>query len=196
MKAILFDWDGTIVDSIRALYETDEAVCRRIGVPFNEAIFRRTFSPNWRRMYDALGITKDRFDDAERVWSETFRADLMLPFDGVVGALAVVGLGMAAFSAPNTSAIMGSVDRAQLSVASAFLATMRVTGQALSVAFLGGIAASRLGSGGWRLLLRQASGDAADAFAWGYRAAMLTGAALALLGAWASLTRSRAPARP
>ncbi|WP_306600810.1 MFS transporter [Geothrix sp. 21YS21S-2] len=107
----------------------------------------------------------------------------------VVGSLAVVGLGMAAFSAPNTSAIMGSVARTQLGVASAFLATMRVTGQALSVAFLGGIAASRLGSGGWRLLLAKASGPAAGAFAWGYSAAMYAGAALALLGAWASLTR-------
>jgi MFS family permease len=109
----------------------------------------------------------------------------------VVGSLAVVGLGMAAFSAPNTSAIMGAVDRTQLGVASAFLATMRVTGQALSVAFLGGIAASRLGSGGWRLLLAKASGPAAGAFAWGYSAAMFTGAGLALLGAWASLTRHR-----
>jgi MFS family permease len=75
----------------------------------------------------------------------------MLP---IVAALAIVGVGMAAFSAPNTSAIMGSVDRSQLSVASAFLGTMRVTGQALSVAVLGGIAASHLGPGGWRLLLR------------------------------------------
>jgi EmrB/QacA subfamily drug resistance transporter len=111
----------------------------------------------------------------------------------VGGSLAVVGLGMAAFSAPNTSAIMGSVDRSQLSVAGAFLATMRVTGQALSVALLGGIAASRLGAVGWRQLLRLAghAGAAADAYAWGFRAAMLTGAGLALLGAWASLTRGR-----
>jgi EmrB/QacA subfamily drug resistance transporter len=109
----------------------------------------------------------------------------------VVASLAVVGLGMATFSAPNTSAIMGSVERHQLGVAGAFLATMRVTGQALSVAVLGGIAASRLGAGGWRALLRQASGGAADAFAWGYSAAMFTGAGLALLGALASLTRPR-----
>ena len=109
----------------------------------------------------------------------------------VVGALAVVGLGMAAFSAPNTSAIMGSVRRTQLGVAGAFLGTMRVTGQALSVALLGGIAASRLGAGGWRLLLKQgvSAGPAIEAFAWGYRAAMFTGAALALVGAWASLNR-------
>jgi hypothetical protein len=66
---------------------------------------------------------------------------------------------------------------------------MRVTGQALSVAILGGIAASRLGGGGWRQLLHGGSPEAAAAFAWGYRAAMLTGALLALLGAWASMTR-------
>jgi EmrB/QacA subfamily drug resistance transporter len=111
----------------------------------------------------------------------------------VLAALAVVGLGMAAFSAPNTSAIMGSVERNQLSVASAFLGTMRVTGQAVSVGLLGSIAASRLGSGGWNQLLRHAGGTgAADAFAWGYRAAMATGAGLALLGALASLTRGPA----
>jgi EmrB/QacA subfamily drug resistance transporter len=108
----------------------------------------------------------------------------------VLGALGVVGLGMAAFSAPNTSAIMGSVERSQLSVASAFLGTMRVTGQSVSVGLLGSIAASRLGPGGWGLLLRHAGGTAAaDAFAWGYRAAMATGAGLALLGALASRTR-------
>jgi len=107
----------------------------------------------------------------------------------VMASLAVVGIGMAAFSAPNTSAVMGSVDRSRLSVAGAFMATMRVTGQALSVAILGGIAASRLGAGGWRQLLHGGSLEAAAAFAWGYRAAMFTGAFLALLGAWASMTR-------
>lgn len=108
----------------------------------------------------------------------------------VTMALACVGLGMAAFSAPNTSAIMGSVERSQLSVASAFLGTMRVVGQAMSVAILGGIASSRLGSEGWQSLMRHGgSSDAAEAFAWGYSAAMWTGVALVLLGAWASLTR-------
>jgi MFS family permease len=115
------------------------------------------------------------------------RSASMLP---VLAALAIVGVGMAAFSAPNTSAIMGSVQRQQLSVASAFLGTMRVTGQSLSVAFLGSIAASRLGPGGWNLLLRHTGGNAAaTAYAWGYQAAMLAGAGLALLGAWASMTR-------
>lgn len=115
-----------------------------------------------------------------------------LPY--VVMALAIVGLGMAAFSAPNTSAIMGSVERPRLSAASAFLGTMRVMGQALSIALLGGLASSHLSAAEWQQLLRrQGSLQAADAFAWGYSAAMLAGALLAFLGAWASLTRGTHP---
>jgi hypothetical protein len=85
------------------------------------------------------------------------------------------------------------VDRGQLSVASAFLSTMRVMGQALSIAILGGIAASRLGPGGWQQLLKQGgASSAAGAYSLGYSAAMLTGVLLVLLGAWASLTRGAA----
>jgi hypothetical protein len=74
---------------------------------------------------------------------------------------------------------------------------MRTAGQALSVALLGGIAASQLGRLGGRLLFThghapEATGLAAQAvsgFAQGYGYAMLVGAALALLGAAVSLTR-------
>ncbi len=117
------------------------------------------------------------------------------PLWRIAACLGVVGLGMAAFSAPNTSAIMGSVRRDQLSQASAFLSTMRTSGQALSVALLGGIAASQLGAVGGRLLLTHGhgggavAGRAVDAYAQGYRYAMATGAALALIGALISLTR-------
>lgn len=107
-------------------------------------------------------------------------------------ALGLVGTGMALFSTPNVTAIMGCVPKDQLGRASAFQATMRVIGQSMSVGILGGIAASRLGSGGWKQLLHAAQGStqAAQAFAWGYSAAMLTGAFLVLLGAWASMTRT------
>ena len=73
--------------------------------------------------------------------------------------------------------------------------TMRTSGQALSVALLGGIAASQLGAVGGRLLLTHGHGGGAlaaravDAYAQGYRYAMVTGAVLALVGALVSLTR-------
>ncbi len=100
-------------------------------------------------------------------------------------ALATIGLGMAVFSAPNISAVMGSVDRSQLSLASGFLATMRFTGQGLSVAVLGAIAAWKLGPAGGRVILlgESAGASSVSAFADGYQTAMLVGAAFALAGA-------------
>jgi MFS family permease len=116
----------------------------------------------------------------------------------VLVALGTVGLGMAVFSAPNISAIMGSVDRSQLSLASGFLAAMRFTGQGLSIAVLGAIAAWRLGAEGARVIFLggSASSSSGAAFADGYQTAMLVGAVFALAGAvlswFARPTRSRA----
>jgi MFS family permease len=110
----------------------------------------------------------------------------------VVCALMVVGIGMASFSAPNSSAVMGSVERQQYGLAGAFLSLMRVAGMVLSVAILGGLAASRLGPGGWQSLLDHGpGGDGASAFVWGYRTAMFTGACFSLLGVFACLAKKR-----
>jgi len=47
--------------------------------------------------------------------------------------LAIVGFGFGMFSSPNTNAIMGSVDKKYLGVASATVGTMRLTGQMMSM---------------------------------------------------------------
>ena len=109
----------------------------------------------------------------------------------VLLALGMVGIGMAAFSSPNTSAVMGSVKRSQLSLASGFLGTMRSAGQGISVALLGAIAASGLGATGGRVLFlgEKASQAAASEFAGGYRTAMFLGVGLAVAGAAVSLVR-------
>ena len=109
----------------------------------------------------------------------------------LIGALLVVGIGMAAFSSPNTSAVMGSVPRAQLGVASGTLGTMRFLGQTLSIGFLGALATSQLGAGGQAVLFTGHAGSAAAAAAYisGYHLAMLAGAGIAIVGAMASLTR-------
>ncbi|MDD4138464.1 MAG: MFS transporter [Methanoregula sp.] len=52
----------------------------------------------------------------------------------IIGALMILGLGYAFFSSPNTNAIMSSVDRKYLGIASDMVATMRSLGQVLSMA--------------------------------------------------------------
>lgn len=119
----------------------------------------------------------------------------------VMIALGTIGIGMALFSAPNISAVMGSVERSQLNLASGFLATMRFSGQGLSIAVLGAITAWKLGPTGARIIFLGDSGSAAHASALaladGFHLAMLVGAALALAGAalsWAARSRMLHPA--
>jgi len=51
----------------------------------------------------------------------------------IVSGLALLGLGFALFSSPNTNAIMGSVDKKFYGVASGAVATMRILGQMFSM---------------------------------------------------------------
>ena len=56
-----------------------------------------------------------------------------VPLPAIVAALAVVGLGFGLFSSPNSNAVMGSVERKVYGVAAGTLATMRMTGQTVSI---------------------------------------------------------------
>lgn len=114
-----------------------------------------------------------------------------IPTGHVMAGLAVTGLGMAAFSSPNTSAVMGAADRDRLGVAAAILAMMRTLGQTMSLAILGTLAAAPLGAAGARALLGGGTEgiSGTDAYLDGYRLAMVVGAAIALVGAAVSLGR-------
>ena len=100
-------------------------------------------------------------------------------------ALATVGVGMALFSSPNMSAIMGAVPRHQLNLGSGFQAAMRFGGQGFSIAVLGSIAAWKLGPLGAHIIFlgEPASAASASDFADGYQAAMLVGSGLTLVAA-------------
>jgi EmrB/QacA subfamily drug resistance transporter len=56
------------------------------------------------------------------------------PYWWIIATLCVLGLGYAFFSTPNQSSIMGSVERRYVGVASASVGTMRMIGQAISIA--------------------------------------------------------------
>jgi len=88
VDAIVFDWDGTLVDTLGALYDANVAVLAAFGLPFDEALYRRHYAPDWRLMYTQLGIPADRLHEANAHWERVFDAErLGRPFDGVVDAL-------------------------------------------------------------------------------------------------------------
>jgi MFS family permease len=53
----------------------------------------------------------------------------------LICSLAVLGTGFGIFSSPNTNAVMSSVEKRLLGVASATVSTMRLTGQMMSLGF-------------------------------------------------------------
>jgi len=159
-----------------------------------QPVFMTTLSPAFGRLSDRLGSRA--LASAGMILVAAGMTQLAFlpsptPAWRVILALSVTGIGMAAFSSPNTSSVMGSVEPSRLSLASGFLGTMRTAGQGVSIALLGAIAASGLGPTGGRVLFlgEKASQAAALSFADGYGAAMLVGAGLAVVGALVSLVR-------
>ena len=45
--AVLFDWDGTLVDSAEASYRCYVRLFDSYGIGFDRTRFERTYSPNW-----------------------------------------------------------------------------------------------------------------------------------------------------
>lgn len=69
-----------------------------------------------------------------------------MPLWLVISNLALLGVGFALFSSPNSNAVMSSVEKKLYGVASSTLGTMRLTGQAISMAIVTLILAFHLGN--------------------------------------------------
>ena len=89
MEAILFDWDGTLVDSLGAFHVANAAVMEAFGLPFDVVRYRQHYVPDWREMYRRLGIPHDRLDEANTLWEATFAdgGDAVVAFPGALAAL-------------------------------------------------------------------------------------------------------------
>jgi len=105
-------------------------------------------------------------------------------FGLVLACLAVLGVGFALFSSPNTKAIMNSVDRTVYGVASAVVGTARQVGMTFSMGTVMLILTAHLG---------QAEVDAgnAGAFVTSMRVSFTVFAVLCCAGVFASLARGR-----
>jgi EmrB/QacA subfamily drug resistance transporter len=117
---------------------------------------------------------------------------LSTPLPYLTAVLFLLGVGMGMFSAPNTSSVMGSVDRRHLGVASGTISTMRFVGQSLSLAIMGAVAATIIPPQVFSTIFGgfgNASPVSAEAFLKGASLAFLTGATIAFVGVITSTVR-------
>jgi EmrB/QacA subfamily drug resistance transporter len=107
----------------------------------------------------------------------------------VVWRLTLFGLGTGIFQSPNNSAVMGSVPRPHLGIASGILATMRNVGMVLGIATAGAVLYAFTPPD----ILQKATLESSEALAFlsGLKYAYITGAILTGIAVLTSLVRSR-----
>ena len=79
---LLFDWDGTIVDSAQSSFLTFQKALAHVGVPFTWEQFEEHFTPDWHRMYEAVGLDASRFREADAAWRTNYPSVGYGPVDG------------------------------------------------------------------------------------------------------------------
>jgi HAD superfamily hydrolase (TIGR01549 family) len=72
VDAIVFDWDGTLVDTLPLIFEANRRVLEEIGLPFDDDRYRAVYVPDWRLMYQRLGVPDDALDTVGARWLELY----------------------------------------------------------------------------------------------------------------------------
>src|ERR1700730_15018562 len=68
-RAVLFDWDGTLLDSYASDTRAYLSMFRALGVDWGVAELTRHYSPNWYRVYRAARLPTEKWDEADRLWT-------------------------------------------------------------------------------------------------------------------------------
>jgi HAD superfamily hydrolase (TIGR01549 family) len=68
VEGVLFDWDGTLIDSYRADASAYLAMFKEMGIRWGVKEFEKHYSPNWYHVYRAARLPRNCWDDADRLW--------------------------------------------------------------------------------------------------------------------------------
>lgn len=119
MDAAIFDWDGTLVDSLPAIFRANVDVLSEYEVPFDETLYRRHYIPDWRVMYQRLGVPAEHLEAAGARWRELYASvDMPAAFPGVHEALArlsAAGLVLGLVTAGDRNVVEDQLERLELS---------------------------------------------------------------------------------
>jgi HAD superfamily hydrolase (TIGR01509 family) len=88
MKAVLFDWDGTLIDTTEHVYLANVEVMRAFGLPaLTRERYGEHFSANWRLMYKAFGVPEHLIEGAADVWHAAYHGHAAELLPGAFAAL-------------------------------------------------------------------------------------------------------------
>ena len=72
IRGVLFDWDGTLIDSYHADSSAYLGLFEQLEVPWGLAELNEHYSPDWYAVYRAAGIPQHRWDEADGIWRANY----------------------------------------------------------------------------------------------------------------------------
>jgi pyrophosphatase PpaX len=72
IRGVLFDWDGTLLDSYHADSAAYLEMFRKMGIAWGLDELAKHYSPNWHHVYRAAGLPRRRWAEADRAWRESY----------------------------------------------------------------------------------------------------------------------------
>lgn len=72
VEGVLFDWDGTLIDSYHADSSAYLAMFREMGIPWGLEELAQNYSPNWYRVYRAAGLPRKYWPEADAAWRKHY----------------------------------------------------------------------------------------------------------------------------
>jgi pyrophosphatase PpaX len=88
LKAVLFDWDGTLLDSADAGLRSYQRLFGSYGIAFDRDRFSETYSPDWYQTYEKVGLSREHWTAADAAWLDIYAAEQCGLVAGVREALA------------------------------------------------------------------------------------------------------------
>jgi HAD superfamily hydrolase (TIGR01549 family) len=90
ISTLLFDWDGTIVDSAQLGLNAYQKAFAELNVTFSLEIYEASYSPNWYLTYEALGLPKDMWARADHLWRFHYDHDTPEIIEGAAETLVLM----------------------------------------------------------------------------------------------------------
>jgi HAD superfamily hydrolase (TIGR01509 family) len=96
MRAVCFDWDGTLVDTISHMYAATKLVMAEIGVDLSFDTYRLHFTPDWKQLYRRLDVPDAAVESMGARWWSIYdgqdQADLLPGAAAALRRLADAGI--------------------------------------------------------------------------------------------------------
>ena len=73
IEYVLFDWDGTLLDSFAADANAYMYMFGALGMSWSLAELKRHYSPNWHNVYRAAHLPRAKWEEADRLWRLFYR---------------------------------------------------------------------------------------------------------------------------